>query len=123
MTLAWSRTLRRFSLLPLVTSVMCSCSRPSCWVLYSHVTFTPPGRRDDRIPQFCFVLFFSSRDIADILLRRRCKSRAAVWYQPSAVELMQLTRTLVDLRVGEEEGRVERSFPRVGRSGRVKTIS
>lgn len=52
MTLAWSRTFRRLSLLPLVTRVMCSCSSPSCWVLYSHVTFTPPGQRGDRIDQF-----------------------------------------------------------------------
>lgn len=52
MTLAWSRTFSRLSLLPLVTRVMCSCSSPSCWVLYSHVTFTPPGQQGDRIDQF-----------------------------------------------------------------------
>lgn len=52
MTLACSRTFSRFSLLPLVTRVMCSCSSPSCWVLYSHVTFTPPGQQGDRIDQF-----------------------------------------------------------------------
>lgn len=52
MTLAWSRTFSRLSLLPLVTRVMYSCSSPSCWVLYSHVTFTPPGQQGDRTDQF-----------------------------------------------------------------------
>lgn len=52
MTLAWSRTFRRLSLRPLVTKVIYSCRRPSCWVLYSHVTFTPPGQQGDRIGKF-----------------------------------------------------------------------
>lgn len=46
MTLAWSLTFRLLSFLPLVTMVISSCCTPSWWVLYSHVTFTPPKENE-----------------------------------------------------------------------------
>ena len=42
MTLAWSLTRTLPSLLLRLTSSNSSCSTPSCWVVYSHTTFTPP---------------------------------------------------------------------------------
>lgn len=44
MIFAWNLTFRLLPFLPLVPRVISSCSTPSWWVLYSHVTFTPPLR-------------------------------------------------------------------------------
>lgn len=48
MTLAWTLTLTQTSSLVSLSSSTSSHSTPSCWAMYSHVTFSPPEKHKQK---------------------------------------------------------------------------
>lgn len=75
MTLAWTLTLTQTSSLVSLSSSTSSHSTPSCWAMYSHVTFSPPEKhkqqkkkkKEDKISSLLQIISLSPPVWGDVM--------------------------------------------------------